>query len=334
MTAEQQTQFYPDVKKHISPSALATWHNQRSQFIKTYFKGEKLPETKAMQAGTNIHALIEMGIITPVNEFAFQEKELVFPTTEDSSISVLGKPDAYDGGDGSTIRFVDYKTGKQNNWTSDVIATDLKMKTTAWLVLQEVRKGFQEYEGTVEVEPQKIEAHIEYIPTQWNPDTWEIEPTGEEHEDVVYTFDVETIDNFLEVIIDTIYAVNEEYLKYLESADFVDREDMAEYADLESQKKEIENKQKEIKERLQTQMDLGGVGTVSDGAMGTFYIMERKQYDYPDDLKITTEDGKVYTKAQIEELEKAKKVAEKQYEQEHEPKAVSRSLGFRLPKKK
>lgn len=329
MTAEQQTQFYPDVKPHISPSALATWHNQRSQFIKTYFKGEKLPETKAMQAGTNIHALIEMGIIEPINKFNNREKDLVTSLVEgeEGVIKVFGKPDAYNNfADNGTIKFVDYKTGKQNNWTPEAIATDLKMMVTAWLVLEEAKK----YNDSI----QKVEAHIEYIPTQWNPDTWEIEPTGEDHKDVVYTFDVATIQDLTSFIQKTVEQVNEEYLKYLESADFVDREDMAEYADLESQKKEIENKQKEIKERLQTQMDLGGVGTVSDGAMGTFYIMERKQYDYPDDLKVTTEDGKVYTKAQIEELEKAKKVAEKQYEQEHEPKAVSRSLGFRLPKKK
>ena len=311
--------FYNDVKPHISPSALDNWVNSRSQFIRSYFAGVKTPETASMRTGKQIHALIEGGLLEAKNKFSQNEETLECLAGE---YKVVGIPDSFGSDEDGNAVFVDYKTGKENNWDANKLASDLKMKTTAWLIWHNV------------AHPSKVVGHIEYIPTQWNEATREIEPTG--GESIVaasITYTSEELEAFTAVILKIIAEVNEEYPKWLaSSADFVSKEDVAEYARLNTQVVELEVKMDEIKERIAGQLDFGGVRT-TDTEFGTFYFTERKTFDYPKTLKVDyLEYGLVLEDA--DGIAAAAKAAKTKFETENEPKSVSRSLAFKAKKKK
>jgi hypothetical protein len=63
--------------------------NQRSAFVRSYFEGEKTPETASMRTGTKVHRMIEMGLI-PAKSLGSviyvgkkeKEKEIIVGRTE------------------------------------------------------------------------------------------------------------------------------------------------------------------------------------------------------------------------------------------------------------
>ena len=310
--------FYNDIKPHISPSALDNWVNSRSQFIRSYFSGVKTPETASMKTGKQIHALIEGGMLDAKHKFQHNEQVLEFFAEK---YKVLGIPDSFSTEeDGKTAVFVDYKTGKENNWDKNKLASDLKMKTTAWLVWSFYGRMLP------------VVGYIEYIPTRWNEITREIELTG--GESIVaasISYPSEELEAFTAVILKIIGEINEEYPKWLESsADFVNQEDAAEYARLNAQVAELETKMDEIKERIAGQLDFGGART-AETSFGTFYFTERKTYDYPKNLPIQ---GGILTLEETDLIAAAVKAAKTKFETENEPKSISRSLAFKAKKKK
>ena len=308
--------FYPDIKPHISPSAFANWHEARSLFVRSYFLKEKTPETASMKAGKQIHALIEAGLLEVKHRYAHREKKLTVMLQTPETMEVLGIPDSFERhwtgakeGEGEpydTAFFVDYKSGKENNWDDTKLAGDLKMKATAWLVWNKTDK------------PSKVVGFIEYIPTAWNASTREIEPTGGESVvagEIVYTSD--ELEAFTEVIAKTIAEVNLAYTEWLESTDeFVNQDDVAEYAQLDQEVKEREVKMGLIKERIGDQMGMGGKETLPT-PFGSFYFTARKTYSYPEEIEL----------ASAEVAAKKKK-----FETENEPAKVTKSLSFRAKK--
>lgn len=315
--------FYPDTKPHISPSALAAWHHQRSMFVRSYFMGEKTPETAAMKAGKRIHALIEGGFLTPKHRYPHREQELVFTLTR-KNVQVLGIPDSHEADvtDG-VVQFVDYKTGKENGWDASTLASDLKMKATAWLVLHKAR-----LEGH---EPETVVGHIEFFHTEWDAETKELVVKEGESIVVSCAYSAAELDKFTDFIEKTIDQVNEEYPKFLaSSSEFVSEEDMAAYAMLEAQKRDIEMRQEEIRERLAEQLAFGNKRNI-ESPFGTFYFTERKKYEYPKTLKVNYLDMGL-TLEDAEAVAAATAAAKKAYEQETEPVSVTRSLSFK-PKK-
>lgn len=316
--------FYPDVKAHMSPSALDAWFNNRSMFMRSYFAGEKSPTTAAMKGGTRIHALIEGGMYAAQKVFSASEKEIYIDISKDRRF--LGIPDGYEEvtfepgkGFPLQVEFVDYKTGKENAW-KEKLPSDLKMKATAWLVWK------------INGEPERVLGHIEYIPTEWDSVAKEVIPKIDATSELIsYTYHAEDLRSFTQVILKAMDEVNEAYEKWLTSTDeFVSQDDMLAYVDLKKKKDEIEGKMKEIAERITDQLDFGGKTTISS-PLGTFYITERETYKYPPTIKIDFGEH-VLTLADAEEIEMAAKAAKKRYETENEPEAISRSMGFRAAK--
>lgn len=301
--------FYPDIKPHISPSALANWYTARSMFVRSYFIGEKTPETSAMKAGKKIHALIEGGMLEVKHWFANREGELTFHIPGRENVLALGFPDSYElgGYEGQSAFFVDYKSGKENTWDAAKLAGDLKMKMTAWLVWNATGK------------PEGVVGYIEYIPTQWNALTREIEPTGGESVvagECIYT--AEEMEAFTAVIIKTIEEVNVAYEEWKNSTDeFVDQNAVAEFAQLAQEVAERETLMEVLKERIGDQMSMGGKETLPT-PFGSFYFTARKTYTYPDELE-----------KKISEVSAAKK----KFETENEPSKITKSLSFRASKK-
>jgi hypothetical protein len=314
---EKKIKFYSDIKSHISPSALATWHNSKSGFIKSYFKGERTPETQAMKAGTKIHALIEAGFLESTNKFAVSERDLIVDF-KDTGITVLGRPDSYEiDYVQNKAKFVDYKSGKENHWTEEELANDLKMRLTAWLIWKTTN------------EPYLVDGIIEWIGTEWNGT--ELVPTGERYCVAVQYTDKELRD-FEKVIQKTIDEVNAEYERFLESSTkFVVQDDINSYNEIFQQIEALEDKLSFYKEKIAGQLEFGGARTFSCD-FGTFSFRERKEYEYPKDLKIGYKDITLTLEAG-EQIEKALSVVKKNFELNNDPVRVTKTLGF-TPKRK
>lgn len=312
--------FYPDVKPHISPSAFQAWHNQKSMFIRSYFLNQKTPQTSSMKAGKQIHALIEGGFIDVKNKFPFSEKQLI--TELPGGVRVLGIPDAHEEGAEKIASFVDYKTGKEDNWSHEKIVSDLKMRLTAWLVLQ------------VNPNVEHVRSVIEWIGTRWDEEKKEIVPTGES---ACYEclFSAEELKDFTEIIFNTVDQINVAYEQFLETPreSLVSENDVVEYVSLQDQIDELQDKQKSIRSRIQDQLNIIGQESF-DHPLGKFYFINKKQYEYPKDLTFLLEDGKKFTIAEGEDISLAMGAAMKNYQLNHDPVKISKSLSFRAKHKK
>lgn len=318
-------QFYHDIKEHMSPSAFDQWHRQRSAFVGTYFENKEKVDTGAMKSGRKIHKLIEAGLIPAkcVYDVAEETLKVKVPGTE---FYFLGVPDSRTAPKpGEIVKFVDYKSGKANDW-KDKLPTDLKMKATAWLVWM--------VSGGEEDGPEEIYGAIEFIQTGWNPETREIEPMeGVETDVIEITYTKEELKNFTKVIADTMSEVNKVYEIWKERTDeFVNKEDIEKYESLNLKIEALEREMDEVKERIKTQMEYGGLLNYKS-EMGTFYITERKTYKYPEGLRINYLDMGL-TIEDVDEIDAHAKIAKKNYELGAEPVSISSSIGFRTKKEK
>ena len=312
--------FYHEIKKHMSPSALDQWKRQRSAFVSSYFEQKEKVDTKAMQAGRQIHKLIEAGLIKAKKVYKNAEQELI-ERVPGSEYDFMGIPDSWEKKGKKLALFVDYKSGKANDW-KEKLPVDIKMKATAWLVWMMCDK------------PEIVKGAIEFIQTTWDPEAKAVVPIdGKESEVVEITYDAEDMEHFTRVIIESMNEVNEAYEKWLKGTDaFINQDDIAKYERLNVEKSNLEKEMDEIKERIKTQMEFGGLLNVKTPA-GTFYITERKTFDYPANLKIKYLDmGLVLEDA--EAIGSAAKAAQKNYELLAEPISQSTSIGFRPAKAK
>lgn len=310
--------FYHDVKEHMSPSAFQTWKHQRSSFVKSYFQGEKTPETAAMKAGTQSHRLIEAGLLPVKHYYEHNELELRHPAGE---FKTMGKPDSFELQDDAAY-FVDYKTGKANGW-AEKLPSDVKMIFTAWLVWNETGK------------PEKVVGHIEFLPTTWDPTNKEvILIDGAESEVETIVYHREQLENFTDVIIREMQAVNTFYEKWSQQdTSFIDQEDCQEAARLTAEIEALSDKLTKVKDRIKDQMEFGGVNSYPVEGLGTFSITERKTYNYPTGLRINYRDYGL-TFEDFQEAEKCAKAAKKNFELISEPVAIAESIRFVPPRKK
>lgn len=315
--------FYHDIKEHMSPSALAQWLGGRGQFVRSYFAMEKSPETKAMTAGTEIHALVEAGIIKAKHVYEHPEAELKVqvPGTD---FYFLGRPDSYGKVvkiGGGYVAFVDYKSGKANGW-DEKLPTDIKMRATAWLVWRACG------------EPEEVQGFVEFIQTTWDPDQKKVVPLdGKEIEVSSITYTADEMEAFTKVIANAMRDVNDFYEKWKESTgDFVNGKDVQAYAELRQEIEEKEAELDELAERILSQMEFGGEENHKTPA-GTFFIKNTKTYEYPPTLKINYLNmGLVLEDA--EAIGAATKAAKTNFELTNEPKEVRRSIQFRKAKEK
>lgn len=314
-------QFYPEVKKHISPSALALWKRGKSAFMKSYFDGEKFKGSSATRGGNIIHKLIEEGFILVNCKYGENEKEIRVTFSEDTGFEVFGKPDSHGIDELGKAMFVDYKSGKESVWTDDILAGDIKMKITAWLVWKDLG------------EPDTVKGFIEYVPTVYIHETKETAWSGEPTEVVAeYTYTLEDMKQVELLIEQVVSEVNAEYLKWAgATSTFVNNEDIMQYAELQKQINELLELQKPIKERIKEQMSLGGIKSYKDDMLGTFSLSVKKSYNIPESLTFQVEETQ-YTLKEGEKIAGAMKVSVDNYKLTAEPSSTSESIGFRAKK--
>lgn len=313
--------FYHDVKPHMSPSALAQWLSGRGQFVRSYFAMEKGPETKAMTAGTEIHALVEAGIIKAKHVYGYAEAELKVqvPGTE---YYFLGRPDSYEGMKSEYASFVDYKSGKANGW-DEKLPTDIKMRATAWLVWMQTGQ------------PKKVLGFVEFFQTTWDPEQKKVVPIdGKETEvsKIVYTAD--ELEAFTKVIIRAMEDVNTFYEKWKESTgDFVNAKDVERSVELRREITEKEMELDEVEERILSQMEFGGEENHKT-PYGTYFIKTTKTYEYPKELRFLLDGKEEFTLDKAERVASGVKAAKTNFELANDPKETKRKVQFRAARER
>lgn len=301
---------------------MAAWVNNRPSFVKSYFRGEKTPETAAMIAGKKVHALIEAGAFEVKKSYEVNEEKVEMYIGPHKEFKFIGIPDSRTrGATKGVAEFVDYKTGKENNWKED-LPSDLKMAATAWLVWK------------ITSEPKKVVGHVVYIATEWDPVAKDIFPIeSRETEVITRTYEAKELKQLESFIVKAMNDINREYEIYKGSTEeTVSDEDLELYSSLRAKKEALDGQMKEVADRIMEQMTLGATTTLKRTA-GTFYITERKVYEYPPGLEFKV-GKKGWTLVEAEEVEYAAKAARKNYELTTEPKTVTKSMGFRPTKEK
>jgi hypothetical protein len=214
------------------------------------------------------------------------------------------------------VRFVDYKSGKANDWAAK-IPNDLKMRATAWLVWRSAGK------------PSEVHGFVEYIETTWDDEAKEIVPVADKETEVipiVYT-DAE-MESFTTVIYKAMTDVNAYYKKWLESSgEFVKDSDVAEYIEYKTKYDSIEEKMSEVLERIQLQMEFGGEDNHKvDGR--SFYLKRTEKWEYPEDLKVRFEEEDWMLRDTVL-MANAVSSAKKNYELVNDPVEVKAKVQFR-----
>lgn len=312
------TSFYPSVKDGLSPSALAQWINSRSAFVKSYFAMERGPETKAMQTGTEIHALIEAGIIPAKHVYEHNEGDVSVQLAEGRIFR--GRPDSYEAKPGQLFAsFVDYKSGKANAWV-EKLPTDIKMRATAFLVWKECHQ------------PEEVRGHIEYFQTTWDPEQRKVVLVeGTESEVISIVYSEAEMKAFEQVVLKAMDDINEFYKKWIASTgDFVSKSDIESFVDLKREIDQKETELEEIAERIQTQMEFGGEENHKVPGVGSFFIKTTNTWEYPEELAF----NKGWTLKMADEIAAAAKAAKSNFELINEPKTTKRKVQFRAAKEK
>lgn len=310
--------FYPDVKDGLSPSAIAQWFNSRGSFVKSYFVGERGPTTKAMKGGTEIHALIEAGIIKA--KHVYKNAEVGIDIELAPGRVFRGRPDSFEGGPRSAW-FVDYKSGKANEW-AEKLPTDIKMRATAWLVWKEAG------------EPGRVEGFIEFIQTTWDPELKKVVPIDDKETEVVsITYSDAEMKSFTQVILKAMDEIDTFYEVWKKSTgDFVNKQDVMLYAETKQQIDDLKMRLDDIAERIETQMEFGGEETHKTN-VGTFFFKTTETYEYPPELEFSVNDED-YTLEKADKIDAAARAAMTNYRLINEPKTTKRSVNFRAKTEK
>lgn len=307
--------FYPDEKEGMSPSSIAMWLGAKSSFIKYYFKGDKMFETESMRTGTQVHRLVEAGLMPVKCNYTFPEKEI--SVTLLPGMIFRGRPDSYGLYDDQAL-FVDYKTGKKSEW-KDKLPSDIKMRATAFLVWIETGK------------PKEVKGFIEFIQTkQEGKKVVPIE--GKETEVIEITYTEKDMEDFTCVIIKEMEKVNTFYTKWSkhEGGGFITDSHVEDFIILDQKIKELELKRDTLKETMLDLMEFGGEENHLT-AYGTFYLMHKKKYDYPETLTFSVKDD-MYDIGKAQDVASGLKGAKKAFELSNEPVSISTSIGFRSKK--
>lgn len=312
--------FYHEIKPHMSPSALSQWLGSRGSFVRSYFAGERGPETKAMTAGTEIHALVEAGIIKAKHTYQHNEME-VKVEVPGTSYHFLGRPDSYEV-DGEVAKFVDYKSGKANGW-EEKLPTDIKMRATAWLVWRETG------------EPMQVHGFIEFIQTTWDPDLKKVVPIdGKETEVASIIYTAKELKAFTRVIATAMDDVNTFYEKWKDSSgEFVNNADVERSVELRNAIDKAEMELEEVEDRILSQMEFGGEETHKT-SYGSFFIKTTKTYEYPKTLEFLLDGEEEFTIEKAERVAAGVSAAKKNFELVNDPKEIKRSVNFRRAKEK
>ncbi len=348
--------------KSLSWSKINSFENFRPQFIKSYFEEEPFFENKELLFWKIMSAILELNVFDfdeIINHLSkdrkwkkieleswkidilqksyenisrneeFCEKLMnwqfdLFPKYEEYLQEFIKvKPidwifDIYclwylDNSNSDLSEFREFKTGKAE-WTQN--RADNHWQFYFYAMLIEAKTGKL---------PKK--AYLDWIQTEDDEDWKTIKPTW-----VIKTFEVEIKKEKVEELknkLPIIFAdIQKEYEKWINSQEWslsISSEKVEKYAELERTKKEIEEKQKNLKKEIDEDMQKNKVDNFKLEWVWTFFYTARRKWDYSEEIK--------NKESEIEEemKEKMKEVIEMKadFESKNEPE-ISLSLAFRL----
>lgn len=343
--------------KSLSWSKINTFETSRSQFIKTYFEEEPFFETKEILFWKILWTIIELWsfdedeiiraiskdrnweiqevedwkvksykeIISRISENEdFVEKLLnfqfdLFPVYEQKlqqfidGICCLGFIDnCPDIVDDWLHTFREFKTWKKtwdqkradNHWQLYFYA--LMIEEQSWII---PKTAYLDWIVTSEDENGNI------IPT-WEIKTFKVD------------IDPKEVKKWRKRIPKIFKDMNDEYEKWLESQEWqleIDTSKMKEYAELERQKKDILDKQSILKDEIDKEMKDKKVDSYKQDWIWSFYYIQKKKWDYPEDIISKEESINEKYKWELQEV----LILKQEFEEKTEPE-VSSTLSFRL----
>lgn len=295
----------------MSASQLNVWLESPKNYINWYIKGKPRPTSKYMEFGSFIHKAIEEGksenpvldmLISIIPRLEVPEKKLkITDKIGKTNITLNGILDSYDMEEGVLI---DYKTGKAGTWSIDRVMDTFQFKFYAHLHQLFTKKKLKEI---VVVHIHTMEDEEGTVVLTGDFDVYHYKPTPQDIKDVKYA-----LKSFLEWT----ETLTEEML----SEEIP--EDIANCIALMSMiKKDIaslEEKYDGFKTTVEAYMEQNGSLELKNDVAHLFYTT-RKTWEYPQEIK-NMEDG----------VKKSKK----DFEKDHEPKTITKSLTFKLQEEK
>jgi len=343
--------------KSLSWSKLSSFENFRSQFIKTYFEEEPFFETKEIVFWKILWTIIEL--------WSFDEEEIIMTLSKNRNweveqleswkvknyrevISRISENedfvekllnfqfDLYPVYEQRLQQFIDWICclwfldncpDIVDNWLDSF--REFKTGKKEWNQ-ERADNHWQLYFYAMLIEEQswKIPTHayLDWIVTSEDEDgniipTWEIKTFKVD-------IDPKEVKKMRKKVPKIFEQMNKEYEKWLESQEWqleLDTTDMEEYARLEREKKEIIEKQSELKKQIDKQMKEKKVDTFKRDWLWSFYYLQRKKWDYSDDIISKEETINEKYKEEMKEVLELKQ----EFEEKHEP-DITYNLGFRL----
>jgi len=347
--------------KSLSWSKINSFLTNKSQFIKTYFEEEPFFETKEIVFWKVMSAILEswgfnfdevLKIISTNRKWEFEQLEDfkikqiqtafnnisnnesfcenlmnfqfdLFPKYEEYLQDFIQTPVLdwvwsicclwyLDNSLESLDEFREFKTWK-NPWTQE--RADNHWQIHFYAMLIEAKTGKL---------PKK--AYLDWIVTE-NNENWDIIPTWE-----IKTFEVEIDPKKIKKLKDRIPEIfdemQKEYEKWLVSQEWkisLQTDIFQEYADLEKVKKEIDEKQKLLKVKIDEEMKSKKVDNFKLDWIWTFFYTARKKWNYPEDIKNKESEVQEEMKEKLEEVT----ILKQKFEEENEPE-ISLSLTCRI----
>jgi len=343
--------------KSLSWSKIYSFENFRSQFIKTYFEEAPFFETKEIAFGKVLGTMIEERdfdedvIIKALSKDRNWEFEALEDNKEKQYRNIVNivsdnsdfceklmdwQFDLYPTYEQKLQQFIDWICCLGFIDNSPDIVTDwlhafreFKTGKTAW-TQERAENHWQLYFYAMLIEaqswyiPQK--AYLDWIVTS-NDENGNIIPTWE-----IQTFEVKIDPKKVESMkkkVPKIFAeMQEAYETWIKSKDWEENlnEDIyEEYAWLESARKNIEVRQKELKKEIDKDMRKHDVTSFKKEWIWNFFYMARKKWIYPEDIVSKEETITSNYKQEMVSVNELKH----SFEESHDPE-ISYNLSFRL----
>lgn len=343
--------------KSLSWSKINSFENSRSQFIKTYFEEEPFYETKEIIFWKVLWTIIELWsfdeeeIITTLSKWRNWEiqeieswklknyKEVInrISENEDFVEKLLDfQFDLFPVYEQRLQQFIDWICclGFLDN-CPDIVDTwlwefrEFKTWKKPW-DQERADNHWQLYFYALMIEEQSWNlpktAYLDWIETA-EDENGNIIPTWE-----IKTFKVDIdpkeVKKMRRKIPKIFKQMNDEYEKWLESQEWqleIDTSKMKEYAELERQKKDILEKQSLLKTEIDKEMKEKKVDTYKQEWIWSFYYIQKKKWEYPEDIIKKEENINEKFKDEMQEVLELKS----EFEEKTEP-DITYNLSFRL----
>lgn len=292
----------------ISPSQLKCWVKSPKEYIKYYIKGLPRPTSKYMEFGTFIHEALEKGhsenptldmLISIVPRLEVPEQKVNVPTKINKVDVILnGILDSYDI---DNDELIDYKTGKVGNWSQEAVASDIQF---AWYALIHKTMTKRDLKKVTVVHLHTTEEDGEVFLTG-DYDIYEYTPTKKD------------IDNVKAIFTDFV-----EWTKTLTpemlSSETNKEVDMAlqRIAEIKAQIEVLETEEDNLRAIIVADMEKSGQLEIKND-IAHVYFTTRRTWEYSPEIK---------------SIEKSLKKEKEEWEKDHEPKTITKSMTLKVLK--